>query len=309
MLVRADPYKECIDVKVDGNATGAEAPRGVLSVVRVYFEDVHKTYANVSVKERVPLPDKTDVDVDYAHLRKLERQHGAKYRYQPEGADREYTVGELLEGIEREPLRHREREWREHSPLSFYASDHAHVEIHAGQLATNSSGPATATTTIGSGTATSTTTVSAATKASNEPDNKPTDALPDHPASAPQPKGLPWWGVAAFVALAVVGMGIVVYLLHAPWNRIIGGIASTVAAVFLLVNWFNPATVYRRLLALAVTAGFGITATGVLRGSVETPDAKASFQLGNELPSLFFFAWAAIVAVLAWRDHHHQPRP
>lgn len=308
VLVRADPYKACIDVRVDGNATDAEAPRGVLSVVRAYFEDVHETYANVSVKERVPLPDETDVDVDYAHLRKLEQQHGAKYRYQPEGADREYTVSELLEGIEREPLRHREREWREHSPLSFYASDHAHVEIHAGQRATTNTDPSITATTIGSGTATSTPTLNAGSKTSGEPGNKPTDARPDHPAPAPATKGLPWWQVAAFAALAVVGMGIVVYLLAAPWNRIIGGIAFAVAAVFLLVNWFNPATVYRRLLALAVTAGFGLTATGILRGSVETPDAKASFQFGNDLPSLFFFAWAAIVAILAWRDHHHQPR-
>lgn len=52
----------------------------------------------------------------------------------------------------------------------------------------------------------------------------------------------------------------------------------TRAAVFLVVLFFNPATVYRRLLAGAVVGGFGLTATGFLKGSVETPDAKASFQ-------------------------------
>jgi len=105
ILVRGDTAKNRVEIQVAGT-TGR---RAALSIVRNYFDAVHRYYARLAAKERVPLPDKPEVDVGYDHLVRLERQEGQDYAFLPEDADRKYTVRELLEGVRDDGLLRRRR--------------------------------------------------------------------------------------------------------------------------------------------------------------------------------------------------------
>jgi hypothetical protein len=85
--------------RVEIHVAGATGRRAALAVVRNYFKAVHRYYAKLSVKERVPLPDQPDVDVGYDHLVNLEREEGIDHIFLPEDAHRKYSVRELLEGV------------------------------------------------------------------------------------------------------------------------------------------------------------------------------------------------------------------
>jgi len=99
ILVEADRDKRRIDISVAGMA---DRRRSALNVVLDHLEVVHTHNQEIGQKARVPLPDKLDVDVGYDHLMLLEEKCGLEHRFYPEGADRIYTVGELLEGVRRE---------------------------------------------------------------------------------------------------------------------------------------------------------------------------------------------------------------
>jgi nucleoside phosphorylase/predicted GTPase len=105
ILVRGDTARNRVEIQVAG-ATGR---RAALSIARNYFDAVHRYYAKLTAKERVPLPDKPEVDVGYDHLVRLERQEGPGYAFLPEDADRKYTVRELLEGVRDDELLRRRR--------------------------------------------------------------------------------------------------------------------------------------------------------------------------------------------------------
>ena len=95
ILVRSDTARNRVEIHV----AGTTRQRAALSVVRNYFDAVHRYYAKLSVKERVPLPEQPEVDVGYEHLVKLERDEGLDHMFLPEDADRKYSVRELLEGV------------------------------------------------------------------------------------------------------------------------------------------------------------------------------------------------------------------
>jgi hypothetical protein len=101
ILVRGDVDNDLIDIKVCGTE-GLQ--RSALQIILDDMERVHRTYKELSVKRRVPLPDKEEVDESYEHLLKLETDEGSAHSYRPSEANRKYTVGELLDNIPREPL-------------------------------------------------------------------------------------------------------------------------------------------------------------------------------------------------------------
>lgn len=307
VLVRADPYQQRIDVKVDARAFGADAPRTALSVVRAYFEDVHKTYAQVAVKERVPLHDQPEVDVAYSHLRKLEELQGLKHRFLPEGAEHDYAVGELLEGLEREPRRRDEHDlrWHERKADAFLvelarrlgrgptnpnviiqATDNATVKI-SGQVAAASTGAMTQTPAV----------------ASPTPVNEPSEP------TTPAPTGRPWWQIAAGAAVAAVALAVVLYVLPTTWKWIVGGFAAVGVGTFLVVNWLDPANYYRRQLGLALAGAFIAAATGIgVEASFQSGDTQASLKATNEASSMFFFALSIVIIVLLVIDYLSRRR-
>jgi nucleoside phosphorylase len=105
ILVRSEVARSRVDIHVDGKS----GQRAALSVVRSYFDAVHRYYAKLTVRARVPLPEQPEVDVGYDHLVKLEREEGLDYMFFPEDANRKYSVRELLEGVRDDEGRQRRR--------------------------------------------------------------------------------------------------------------------------------------------------------------------------------------------------------
>ena len=96
VLVIADPDQRRVDVEVSGPAA---LRRAALNVVLNDLEAVHALNPEAEPLPLVPLPEQPDQQVRYAHLLELERRYGADHSFLPEGATREYTVRELLEGV------------------------------------------------------------------------------------------------------------------------------------------------------------------------------------------------------------------
>ncbi|MGB2985667.1 MAG: COR domain-containing protein [Phycisphaerae bacterium] len=106
-LVRSDSDKGRMYISAVGPRNGR---RAALSVIRDTFSAIHATIPKLGAQEKVPLPDKPSVVVDYQHLLNLE-ERGIE-TYPPEGADREYSVEKLLNDIEEKSKRITERERR-----------------------------------------------------------------------------------------------------------------------------------------------------------------------------------------------------
>jgi small GTP-binding protein len=95
-LVKADRSKNRVDLSIFGPEYQR---REALGIVRDYLRRVHAHYLALGQHPRVPLPDQIEVAVSYEHLLKLEQEEGPAYSWLPEGANRKYSVSELLNGI------------------------------------------------------------------------------------------------------------------------------------------------------------------------------------------------------------------
>lgn len=94
-LVRADIQKGRIYVAIFGPMlTRARA----LAPIRDAFSYIHRTVPQLLFEERVPLPDNALITVGYTHLHKLV-DLGEDTVF-PDGAERKYSVRELLEGVQ-----------------------------------------------------------------------------------------------------------------------------------------------------------------------------------------------------------------
>lgn len=95
VLVRGDTEKNKAFIAVQGSI---RERKECLAIVRDAFRYVHSTIPALGPKEEVPLPDKPDVAVPYDHLLKLEELD--EHTCVPVGADRRYSVAELLNGVD-----------------------------------------------------------------------------------------------------------------------------------------------------------------------------------------------------------------
>lgn len=93
-LVRADMSRNRIVIEVKGPA---ETRRNALTIIRRELDHIHRTIPKLEVSGRVPLPGES-VLVDYNHLLKL--QDLGVDRHYFEGANRQYSVKELLTGLQ-----------------------------------------------------------------------------------------------------------------------------------------------------------------------------------------------------------------
>ncbi|MCP4156829.1 MAG: hypothetical protein GY757_54455 [bacterium] len=75
-----------------------------LSVIRHAFHDIHETFQQLGVTERVPLPDNPTISVSYAHLLHL-RSKGIR-EFIPDGAKEAYNTGLLLSCFEEQGALH-----------------------------------------------------------------------------------------------------------------------------------------------------------------------------------------------------------
>jgi len=111
--------------------------RRALAVVRQNLDLIHRSMPHLRVDERVPLPDNLSVTVGYAYLIKLENNpnKGPTYEWTPEGADRDYSVRELLDGIEEPEWRRKSRQVEnDHNAWIEANDDKVEVDVPGGQV-------------------------------------------------------------------------------------------------------------------------------------------------------------------------------
>jgi internalin A len=94
-LVVADEEDRRVSIAVRGPSAGQR--RAAVTHVRMELEHIHGNLPRIEAKGRVPLPDRPELGVDYFHLLRLEA--AGTREYWPEGAEHEYSVRELLEGV------------------------------------------------------------------------------------------------------------------------------------------------------------------------------------------------------------------
>ena len=128
ILVRGDRERRRMDISVAGPASRR---RSALNVVLDDLDEVHARNPEVGAKALVPLTDQPELDVSYDHLLTLEERRGLDHEFDPEGADRPYTVRELLEGVRRE-MSVQARDANEPKPYQIRAGDHAHITVVGG---------------------------------------------------------------------------------------------------------------------------------------------------------------------------------
>ncbi|HEX7315319.1 MAG TPA: COR domain-containing protein [Pyrinomonadaceae bacterium] len=126
-LVKADLEDKKVFIRVGGPE---HTRRALLAVIRSNFDSIHKTIPGLVADEKVPLPERTSVVVDYRHLLTLEELGEASFI--PEGMSERVNVKRLLDGVEPENSR-REQRWRqraEEPPVeTLAASSPARAEV------------------------------------------------------------------------------------------------------------------------------------------------------------------------------------
>ncbi|MBI5155547.1 hypothetical protein HZA57_09950, partial [Candidatus Poribacteria bacterium] len=77
------------------------ARRRALAVVQAYWKPIIERNKGLEPKGMVPIPGQPDSaePESYDHLIELEKRYGHGHTYLPRGCDREFRVGELLEGV------------------------------------------------------------------------------------------------------------------------------------------------------------------------------------------------------------------
>ncbi|MCW5207034.1 hypothetical protein VU08_08955, partial [Desulfobulbus sp. F5] len=91
-VVRADSEKKCIQIMV----TGKER-KVFLALLWLAFRELHTGFEGLKVSERIPLPEQPSISVSYESL--LKSQEAGIEKVFPEGAERVYSVQELLDGV------------------------------------------------------------------------------------------------------------------------------------------------------------------------------------------------------------------
>ena len=94
-LVKADREEKKISIWVSGPQTSR---RNLLAIIRSHFHHIHQTLASIEVAEKVPLPERPEILLDYQDLLTLERMGEAKYLVPKLQA--RVSVQQLLDGIE-----------------------------------------------------------------------------------------------------------------------------------------------------------------------------------------------------------------
>jgi hypothetical protein len=268
ILVRGDRDRKRIDI----NVAGPEGlRRSALNIVLDDLDEVHARNPEIGAKGLVPLTEQPEVDVPYDHLLTLERRRGLDHEFDPPGADRPYTVRELLEGVRREPSRSIESELGgAHVPITVGANSQVTIVgggVHGGEGPVHVGQPATGKTSDG---------VRA---------------------------GSSWFWLAVACGVGAIAVAILLWLLpSARWQLIVGGLLGLGVLVFGAVMWMNPALFYRRLLLAALLGGlipkfgFSLFAAATKEGATGWLTVESAADWAGSL------TWAAVVAILVWGD-------
>jgi len=122
-LVKADVQDKKVFIYVSGPAN---ARRRLLAVIRSDFERIHRDIRNLQPQEMVPLPDYPNAVVPYEKLLAMEQAGINKFPEFADGKVIEVNVPEMLNGVDLEGTRRRERimEEQRDAVRLFYSYSH-----------------------------------------------------------------------------------------------------------------------------------------------------------------------------------------
>jgi hypothetical protein len=286
VLVRGNPERGTVDIAVDGPE---RLKRSALNIVLNHLEDVHARNPEIGAKQRVPLPDRPDLDVSYDHLLDLEERYGPDYEYPPEGAARAYTVRELLDGVRRDRSPRGEGQG-ERPSFRIDAGDNARMtfigrDLHAGNAFTEIGRPVTRT---GNGV--------------------PGKGERSVPGDLPETSWLSAFSSWRFFSIAcgagAVLVAVMIMLLPSnEWRAIVGWPIALGVLVTVMMLSRNPAFFYRRMLSYVIAGGLFLAAAGFSVDVFAAGEPGTGwFRLSGAVGGSFFFAWAAIVVALILAD-------
>ncbi len=290
VLVRADIDRRTVEVAVTGPANRR---RDALNVVINDLEAVHRRNPGLKQQPRVPLADRPDLDVSYTHLLTLEDEEGPQHSYRPEGADRRYTVAELLNGVRLEQTLADPRAafWQEklgarapaHSGgMSILVGDGASF-VFADQI----NDPAR----VSQG--------GSMQRSSSEPDPAPTGLA----ALGAWPYFSAAGGVAAMLVAVLLWM-----LPSNEWRAAVGGLLAIGLGATAWLLRLNPRWYYRRWLSVVIPAGLLINALGVTAEIIyQDPQRAGGFRWDSAVSGWFFAAWAVVIIALIVADGWQNP--
>ncbi|NBC32680.1 MAG: GTP-binding protein, partial [Alphaproteobacteria bacterium] len=280
VLVRADRPARQIDVLVDGRAgRGREA----LAVVRRHLKTVHAQFPETTPEARVPLPDQPETDVSFEHLQKLEEKYGTDHAYLPEGAQREHTVRELLEGV-RLTYNAEEDLFQSTQHYHIAAGKYAQVTFVGRDIAADHG----STQTVGTQTA-------------------PIGPQPS-PDPPPPPKDTWPWLAAGCGLAAMIAAGVLIPFDWSAWRLAAGSLIGLGIAVGLFVLSLNPRRYFRWALSAWLPLG-PLHAAGVtLALGAETDAGSSFFRLDAQPSPTFLVVWVLVVLALIAADLYQQHR-
>ncbi len=96
-VIRADNEARQIHIAVTGTQ-----PKAFLTVIMLTLREINRSFEDLKVSERIPLPDKPALSVDCETLRN-NLQQGVE-RFVPEGAKTAYSVPDLLNTVDEEKM-------------------------------------------------------------------------------------------------------------------------------------------------------------------------------------------------------------
>ncbi|MFT7592449.1 MAG: internalin A [bacterium] len=95
-LVRGDSRNSKVYIQIQGQGTTHR--QIALSIIRSCLDGIHKTYGNLKIEAKIPLPNDPEAPpVDYEFLLKLERSGVVEQWF--EKSKRQYKIQELLSGV------------------------------------------------------------------------------------------------------------------------------------------------------------------------------------------------------------------
>ena len=271
VLVRGDRDKRHIDISVAG-LEGLR--RSALNIVLDDLEEVHaRHYPEVGAKALVPLTDQPELHVSYEHLLTLEARRGLNYEFDPEGADRSYTVRELLEGVRRDTSRH-VRAGDDHKRYQFRAQGNAQNTVVNGGIRGGYH---------------------------QERDER---VHQDINKSSWLSAFSSWrfFSIACGAGTVVIAL-LLLMLPSNEWRAIVAALIGLFLLVTTFVLSLNPAFFYRRLLSYLIPGGLLLSAAGFSVDAFASGEPAIGWlRWNNDVSEWFFAAWAVVVACLVWGD-------
>jgi internalin A len=271
ILVRGDRDRQRLDISIAG-PEGLQ--RSALNIVLDDLDEVHALNPEIGAKALVPLTDQPELDVPYEHLLTLEQRRGLDHEFDPPGADRPYTVRELLEGVRRYPA-NLVQQTADRKGRDIKIGDYAQITMINGGFQ----------------------------------GGDPASWRGPVPATAP-PSGtwLSWFSSWRFFSIAcgagAVAVATILMMLPSDkWHAILGGLLGLLLLVTAFMLSLNPQFFYRRLLSYVIPGGLLLGAAGFSVDAFAGGDlGVGSLRWNNEVNGWFFAAWAIVVGCLVLGD-------